>query len=153
MSSIRETKSVDSSAGVVVGAPRRWLALEAATLLTASLIAYSVTHEPWWIVPVALLVPDSFMVGYLNGPTLGARVYNLAHSTPLPALMVGLGWWQATPLVAAFGLIWLAHIGMDRLLGFGLKYSDRFQHTHLGDSGGTRHTIGATHTDDESRAR
>jgi hypothetical protein len=100
-------------------------------------------------VPVALLVPDAFMVGYFNGPTLGARVYNLAHSTPLPALMAGLGWWQATPLVAALGLIWLAHIGMDRLLGFGLKYSDRFQHTHLGDSGGTRRTVRATHTDDE----
>jgi hypothetical protein len=50
--------------------------------------------------------------------------------------MVGVGWWQARPLVLALGLVWLAHIGVDRLLGYGLKYNDNFQHTHLGWIGG-----------------
>jgi mRNA-degrading endonuclease YafQ of YafQ-DinJ toxin-antitoxin module len=75
------------------------------------------------------------MAGYLGGTRLGAIMYNLAHSTPLPALLVGLGWWRHEDLVLALGLVWLAHIGLDRLLAYGLKYNDDCQHTHLGRSG------------------
>jgi hypothetical protein len=64
---------------------------------------------------------------------LGAHLYNLAHTTLLPAVMLGIGYWQADRLLMALALIWLAHIGLDRLLGMGLKYNDRFTHTHLGD--------------------
>jgi Domain of unknown function (DUF4260) len=64
---------------------------------------------------------------------LGAHLYNLAHATLLPAVMLGIGYWQADRLLMALALIWLAHIGLDRLLGMGLKYNDRFTHTHLGD--------------------
>jgi hypothetical protein len=88
-------------------------------------------------VPLAVLLPDAAMAGYLRGSRLGAQLYNLAHSTVLPAAMIGLGWWQSRPLVLALGLIWLAHIGFDRLLGYGLKYDDHFQHTHLGHLGTT----------------
>lgn len=84
---------------------------------------------------LAILLPDLLMAGYLRGTRLGAQLYNLAHSTLLPAAAVGLGWWQSKPLVLALGLIWLAHIGIDRLLGYGLKYNDHFQHTHLGHLG------------------
>jgi hypothetical protein len=72
------------------------------------------------------------MVGYLGGTRLGAMLYNVAHATLLPALLVGLGWWQHWTSLLAIGLVWLAHIGLDRLMGYGLKYSDHFQHTHLG---------------------
>ena len=77
-----------ASAGTVVGAPRRWLRLEAATLLVGSLVGYSTTGQPWWLVPLTVFVPDLLMVGYFGGTRLGARVYNLAHSTSLPAAMV-----------------------------------------------------------------
>jgi Domain of unknown function (DUF4260) len=123
--------------GTVVAAPHRWLRIEAATLLAGSLIAYSSTHRSWWLVPVILFLPDLFMVGYLGGAHLGAIAYNLAHNTALPTVVVGLGWWQHQSLALAFGLVWLAHIGMDRLMGFGLKYNDNFQHTHLGHLGRT----------------
>lgn len=72
------------------------------------------------------------MVGYLGGTRLGAFAYNLAHSTPLPAAVIAPGWWQHEPLVLALGLVWLAHIGMDRALGYGLKYNGHFRPTHLG---------------------
>jgi Domain of unknown function (DUF4260) len=88
-------------------------------LLAGSLVAYAATGEPWWLVPLALLVPDLFMAGYLRGTRPGAQLYNIAHSTALPAGMVGLGWWQSQPLVLALGLIWLTHIGMDRLPSLG----------------------------------
>ena len=72
---------------------------------------------------------------YLGGTRLGAHLYNLAHSTALPAALAGLGWRQGRPLVLALGLVWLAHLRADRLLGYGLKYEDNFQHTHLGQLG------------------
>jgi len=73
------------------------------------------------------------MSGYVAGTRLGAHLDNLAHATLLPAVMLGIGYWQADRLLMALALIWLARIGLDRLLGMGLKYNDRFTHTHLGD--------------------
>ena len=121
-----------SSDGAVVGVPRRWLRLEGLTLLFGSLVAYSTTRQPLWLVPLTLLLPDLVMVGYLAGTRFGASMYNLAHTTSLPAALIGLGWWQHQRLAVALGLVWLAHIGMDRLMGYGLKYGDDAQHTHLG---------------------
>jgi Domain of unknown function (DUF4260) len=125
--------AVSPGAGVVVGAPRRWLGLEGFVLLAGALIAYGALGQPWWLVPAGILVPDIAMAGYLAGTRPGARLYNLAHATLLPAVMLGAGYWQADRLAEALALVWLAHIGLDRLLGMGLKYSDRFTHTHLGD--------------------
>ena len=117
--------------GTVVGAPRRWLRLEAAALLTAAAIAYTTTHQPWWLIPAAFLVPDLSALGYRRDPRQGARLYNLAHATPLPAILLAVAWTQHKQFLGALGLIWLMHIAIDRLLGFGLKYPDEFQHTHL----------------------
>jgi hypothetical protein len=116
------------SDGTVSGTPRLWLRVEAAALLTGALIAYSTTGQHWWLVPVVVLLPDLAMTGYVG------------HATPVPALVIGLGWWQHRPLVLGLGLVWLAHIGLDRLMGYGLKYDDHFQHTHLGILGGDRKT-------------
>jgi hypothetical protein len=52
-------------------------------------------------------------------------LYKVGHSTPIPAAIVGIGWWQDKSLIAALGLVWLAHIGLDRLIGYGLKYERR----------------------------
>jgi hypothetical protein len=124
--------------GMVVGTPRRWRRVEAGTLLAGSLIAYSTTDQAWWLVPLTLLVPDLTMIGYVGGTRLGSYLYNLGHSTPIPAAIVGVGWWQDKSLIAALGLVWLAHIGLDRLIGYGLKYDDHFHHTHLGRLGRDR---------------
>jgi hypothetical protein len=126
-------RTVPAAEGVVTGAPRRWLGLEGLVLLAGALIAFGFLGQPWWLVPAAVLVPDIAAVGYLAGTRPGARLYNLAHATLLPAVMLGAAYWQADRLAEALALVWLAHIGLDRLLGMGLKYSDRFTHTHLGD--------------------
>jgi hypothetical protein len=120
----------------VVGAPRPWLRIEGLTLLVGALVAYSTTGRRWWVVPIARFQPDVAMAGYLGGTPAGAHLYNLAHSTPVPAVAVGLGWGRGAPLVAALGLVWLARIGLDRLVAYGLKYDDHFQHRHLGWMGG-----------------
>ena len=90
------------------------------------------THQPWWLVPAVILVPDLFMLGYLRDTRVGAAVYNLGHSYLLPAAMSLAGAVGHHPLTLALGLLWLAHIGMDRLARYGLKYDVSFQHTHLG---------------------
>ncbi|MDQ6673009.1 MAG: DUF4260 domain-containing protein [Chloroflexota bacterium] len=116
----------------MIGSPRRWLLLEGATLVVGSLLAYSATGSRGGWSYSRWFVPDLFMLGYLGGTCLGAVSYNFAHSIPLPAVMVALSWWQGQPVAVALGLVWLAHIGADRLMGYGLKYDDNFQHPHLG---------------------
>ena len=130
---------VVSPTGTVVGAPRIWLLLEGLTLFVGSLVAFSTTHQSWWLVLLVLLVPDVFAVGYAFGTRIGAHLYNVAHATPLPALVVGIGWWQDRSIVLALGIIWFAHIGMDRMLTFGLKYPDNSHHTHLSSATQRQH--------------
>ena len=129
---LRNVKQSFESSGTVEGAPRLWLRLEGATLFVGALIAYAETGLSWWLVAIVVLLPDLFMVGYLGGTRLGAVLYNVAHATPLPAVLAAVGWWQRWPSLIAVALVWLAHIGLDRLMGYGLKYGDHFQHTHLG---------------------
>ena len=125
------TAAIDES-GVVLAQPRLWLRTEAAVLLAAALVGFAKTGQSWWLVALLLLAPDLLMIGYARSSKLGAVLYNLAHATPLPAALAAFGWWQDHRLALAAGFVWLAHIGMDRLLGYGLKYDDHFQHTHLG---------------------
>jgi hypothetical protein len=81
------------------------------------------------------LAPDLSFAAYLAGPKQGAIVYNAAHSYLAPmALMTG-GFATSSPLVLSLAMIWLAHIGIDRALGYGLKYSEGFGFTHLGRIG------------------
>ena len=119
--------------GVVVAGPRRWLGLEGLVLLAGALIAYGILGQPWWLVPAGILLPDLAMGGFAAGTRAGAQLYNIAHTTVLPAALLGISYGLDDRLVMALALIWLAHIGMDRVLGFGLKYGDRFARTHLGD--------------------
>ena len=130
------TSAAMDESGAVQAQPRLWLRTEAAVLLVAALVAFAKTGQPWWLVPLLLLAPDLLMIGYARGTKLGATLYNLAHATPVPTALAAFGWWQDHRLATAAGLVWLAHIGMDRLLGYGLKYDDHFQHTHLGLIGG-----------------
>jgi hypothetical protein len=75
------------------------------------------------------------MAGYLAGPKTGAITYNVGHTLIGPGLLFGWYWLGGPTFVLAAAWTWMAHIGMDRLLGYGLKYSDAFTHTHLGTIG------------------
>jgi hypothetical protein len=83
---------------------------------------------------VLFLVPDISMLGYLGGRKLGAAVYNVSHTYILPAALGAYGLFQLQPFALAVALIWIGHIGFDRLLGFGLKYETAFGHTHLSEA-------------------
>lgn len=100
-------------------------------LLAAAVAGYAQTGAGWGLFALLFLVPDVFMLGYLGGPRLGAAIYNVGHSTILPFGMIGLGLMLPGTAVFAVGLIWMAHVGIDRALGYGLKYATGFKQTHL----------------------
>jgi len=112
--------------------PETWQRAEGLAILAAASVIFSASGWSWWWFAALLLVPDISMSGYVKSPQLGAFTYNLAHSLVLPLVLGTFAF--ATSQMALFALcaIWLAHIGMDRALGYGLKYGDSFIHTHLG---------------------
>jgi uncharacterized protein DUF4260 len=128
---------IDAAApSAVVGVPLRILRSEGLVLFAAALAAYvTKLDEPLWLVPLLLFVPDVLMVGYAHSSRLGAALYNVAHSYPAPAVLGAVAVAGSSSAWQAVALIWFAHIGMDRALGYGLKYDDSFTHTHLGRIG------------------
>lgn len=111
--------------------PRRLLHLEGLAVLVGALALYFDAGFGWLALVLLFLAPDLSMLGYLGGPRLGALTYDLVHTFALPvALGVG-GALGDSDVAVQLALIWLAHIGMDRLLGYGLKYPTAFKDTHL----------------------
>jgi hypothetical protein len=116
----------------VFGAPKAILRLEGAALLVGASAAYSQVGQGWLLFALLFLFPDASMLGYLAGRRVGAVGYNLGHSYILPVTLGVLGVLLSQHLILALSLIWVAHIGFDRMLGYGLKYPTAFGHTHLG---------------------
>lgn len=115
-----------------------FLRLEGLALASISAVLYARTGSSWWLFAALWLVPDLSMLGYLASPCWGARCYNAIHTTvtPITLALAALALHTAGPL--PFALIWLNHIGVDRLLGFGLKYPAGFGWTHLGSPAKSR---------------
>ena len=111
--------------------PAALLRVEGVALLVLSVLLYWVNGGGWLMFGVLLLVPDLSMLGYLAGPQVGAAIYNTFHTYAMPAVLGALGMIFASPLMVAVALIWFAHIGMDRTVGYGLKYPTSPKDTHL----------------------
>jgi hypothetical protein len=86
----------------------------------------------WWWFFLLLLAPDLSMIGYLINSRVGAFTYNAVHHKAVPVIFFIVGGYLQLPLLEAAALITLGHSSLDRALGYGLKYGDSFQHTHLG---------------------
>ena len=119
----------------VAGGPRLLLRLEGLTLFLGAIVAFSMTEQPWWLFALLILVPDLSMAGYLAGSRVGALVYNAVHVTLGPIVLTVVGLLLGDLPVLGVAMIWLAHIGIDRALGYGLKYDNGFGFTHLGRIG------------------
>jgi hypothetical protein len=111
--------------------PTILLRAEDAFLLATAIFAYQQLHYSWPLFAILFLAPDLFMVGYLANPRLGAALYNLVHTLSLPFALLLTGYLLHWHLAPALSLIWIAHIALDRLLGYGLKYPTFFKDTHL----------------------
>lgn len=111
--------------------------LEGLAALGFGVFAYASLGQSWLVFAVLFLAPDLFMLGYLRSARVGAMTYNLAHTYVAPALLALLGFLLG-PLAFGLAAIWVAHIGLDRMLGYGLKLDGGFEQTHLGLIGKAR---------------
>jgi hypothetical protein len=121
--------------GAVNGGVRLLLRLEGLAVLAAALAAYAQFGAGWGLFAGLFLLPDAALLAYLAGPRIGAMVYNASHSYAAPLVLLLAGILGAVPVFLALGLVWCAHIGFDRMLGYGLKYGSGFAATHLGRIG------------------
>lgn len=127
--------AAETRVGFVTGVPRLILRAEGLAALALSAAAFARPDGAWLLFAGAFLAPDLFMLGYLAGPRAGAAAYNAAHSYLGPALLAAVAVLAAAHLALLAALIWSAHIGFDRALGYGLKYGSAFGDTHLGRVG------------------
>ena len=115
-----------------VGEPvRSWLRLEALVAGIAGLVVWAGLDGGWGWFLALILVPDISLLGYLRGPRLGAGLYNAAHSYAMPLALGLVGGVFDNRMLLLTGTLWLTHIGIDRVLGYGLKYPTGFGDTHL----------------------
>src|SRR5262245_27872534 len=126
--------SAQSHTPAVTGMPRLLLHLEGAALLALAVTAYAWSGAPWSRFALLFWTPDIAFLFYLIGPRTGAVAYNAVHTTLAPAALVALALIRRDPSIATvWGAIWAAHIGYDRMGGWGLKYAKGYWHTHLGE--------------------
>lgn len=121
--------------GSANGGVRLLLRAEGLVVLAASVAAYAQFGAGWGWFAALFLLPDLSFLAYLAGSRWGALAYNAAHSYLGAVGLLAVGVLGASPMLLAAALVWCAHIGFDRLLGYGLKYSAGFGHTHLGRLG------------------
>jgi hypothetical protein len=142
---LRATSTVQAAApagsaapGITNGAVRSWLRLEGLAALVAGLAIFGAAGGTWLFLVPLILLPDLSAVGYLAGPRVGAFTYNLAHNWAPGLIVLGLGAWLASSALVLAGAILVAHVGLDRAAGYGLKLPTAFRETHLGRIGRER---------------
>jgi hypothetical protein len=111
--------------------PRRLLHLEGVAVLVAALVLYFDSGFGWLLLLVLFLAPDLSLLGYVAGPAVGALTYDVVHTYAGPVALAVVGVVGDADTALQIALIWLAHIGADRFLGYGLKYPSGFKATHL----------------------
>ncbi len=108
------------------------LKIEFLFLFLLGVLAYSQTGFSWWIFAALFFLPDLSMIGYIHNPKTGACLYNIAHHFGTAVICYLAGNYFEIEYLTIAGIILFSHIAFDRIFGYGLKYTDNFQHTHLG---------------------
>jgi Domain of unknown function (DUF4260) len=111
------------------------LRIEGASIFAIAIVLYARLSETWWLFAILFLAPDLSFLAYLAGARVGAIAYNAVHTLAGPILLALAGLFVPYETAIAVALIWLAHCGIDRALGYGLKYEAGFGFTHLGRIG------------------
>ncbi|MEO8514497.1 MAG: DUF4260 domain-containing protein [Ignavibacteria bacterium] len=109
------------------------LKLEEFGMLILALYLFSLLDFSWWLFALLFLAPDIGMLGYLANAKIGAFTYNIFHHKGIAVLLYLTGIYLNSPVLMFTGLLLFAHSSFDRILGYGLKYSDNFKSTHLGN--------------------
>lgn len=117
--------------GTAMGFPNWILRAEGLIVLGMSCLFYARADYSWTLFAFLFLIPDLSMLGYLLNKQIGSITYNCGHNYIFPAALLFYGQSISSETLIACALIWVAHVGFDRLLGYGLKYKTAFKHTHL----------------------
>ena len=110
---------------------RLLLRLEGLAIGVGAVVLYADGDHRWWLFALLILTPDVSFLAYAAGPRVGAAAYNALHNLVLPIALGMSGVLADSEGAIAVSLVWLAHIGVDRLVGYGLKYPTAFKDTHL----------------------
>lgn len=110
---------------------REVLRIEGIAMFTAAIVAYFTLEAPVWLFVALALAPDISMLGYLAGNRIGSYAYNAFHTYTAPVILGAAGIWLGIAPLLWIALVWTAHIGIDRAIGYGLKSPAGFRHTHL----------------------
>ena len=121
--------------GMTNGAVRAWLRLEGVAAFIAGAAIYGANGGDWLLIVPLLLLPDISAAGYLAGPGIGAFTYNLVHNWVLGIVALGLAVLLGSVAILLVAAILIAHVGIDRAVGYGLKLPSSFHDTHLGRMG------------------
>jgi hypothetical protein len=132
MATVSDIRNPSAAPVQIPSTVRTILRLEGLAVAAVAAVLYGRTGASWWLFAALWLAPDLSMLGYLISPCRGARIYNAFHTYTLPIVLGLSGWFLHGRGLAPFALIWINHIGVDRVLGYGLKYSNGFGWTHLG---------------------
>jgi hypothetical protein len=111
--------------------PRIVLHAEGAVVLGAAVALYLHADFTWWVLVALFLAPDLSLLGFLGGQRLGATLYDAAHTYVFPTALAAAGVLAGWDTGVQVGLIWIAHLGIDRAIGYGLRYRSGFERTHL----------------------
>jgi hypothetical protein len=118
--------------------PRLLLHLEGAAVLIVSLLSYHWSHGSWLQFAFLFLLPISRCSATPPILRWERSRTNAVHTYVGPLVLAGYSFGSNRPAMFSLSLIWIAHIGLDRMLGFGLKYPTRFNDTHMNPD---RHTL------------
>lgn len=133
-STTAHTSAVASEATSLVtpgSAVRTILRAEGLPIFVAGAVGFGALGGLWLAFVPVLLAPDLSAIGSVRGTRLGSVTYNVAHNLVTAGALLGLGLWFGVGWLALAGTVAVAHIGMDRLAGYGLKYPTTFKDTHL----------------------
>jgi hypothetical protein len=127
--------SAENASGMTIGAVRTWLRLEGLAGFVAGLVLFGASGGNWLFIVPLILLPDISAVGFLAGSRAGTFTYNLFHNWVPGLVTLGVGFWMTSPAIILAASILIAHVGMDRMVGYGLKLPSSFNDTHLGRMG------------------
>jgi hypothetical protein len=111
--------------------PGLFLRLEGCVIFGVVLLLYAHLGFNWIAFVLLLLAPDLSMFAFSINKQFGSVIYNLIHTYALPMTLAMASFSFNHSLGLQLALIWLAHIAIDRAIGYGLKYLGQFKRTHL----------------------
>ncbi|MBN2733222.1 MAG: DUF4260 domain-containing protein [Balneolaceae bacterium] len=111
---------------------KQLIRLEELLMLALGMVLFTWLDYAWWVFAALIFIPDVSMLGYAINEKAGACIYNIFHHKGVALMLYFLGLFLESDIITLIGVMLFSHASMDRIFGYGVKFADSFQHTHLG---------------------